>query len=602
MILALTGRRIDAGDATPARFPPANVAMVAERVRRLLERERARAVVSSAACGADLVALREAGVLRLRRRIVLPFERNEFRQSSVTDRGGDWGPMFDTFLDELTAIDDVVTLAGQPGSDAAYAAANEAILDEAQALGRTTNDDVCAVLVWEGTSRGADDLTEAFGVAARQRGLRVLEVFTVKTCFVVQGFGEKVDLASGRVLNLDASYEVIKEAVESAGLRCVRADEIIHSGTIDKPMYEWLLRADLVIADLSTSNLNAVYELGVRYGLRPHTTIIVAESQFKNPFDVNHQITRFYEHMGTDIGRREAARFSKALADDIRKLMAEPATDSPVYGFLRLQPPAEPAEPAPAPRAVPMARAAAGGAGEGEASAKELLARARAHLAEEQFADAKGLLIALRVLRPRDPYITQQLALATYKSQLPDAVTALQEAKGYLQELDPETSNDPETLGLSGAVYKRLWEHTKDRSDLDRAIGAYERGFYLKQDYYTGINLAFLLNVRAALWQEHGEAAESITDFMLARRVRRAVIAYCDAALAASPGSDETRYWILATKWEAAVGLEDAALAQEFKTAVEALQVPKWMAVATRRQLSQLESLLAESPLKNAPG
>ena len=45
-----------------------------------------------------------------------------------------------------------------------------------------------------------------------------------KTCFVVQGFGEKTDLATGRALNLDASYEVIKEAVEAAGLRCIRAD------------------------------------------------------------------------------------------------------------------------------------------------------------------------------------------------------------------------------------------------------------------------------------------------------------------------------------------------------------------------------------------
>ena len=54
-----------------------------------------------------------------------------------------------------------------------------------------------------------------------------------KTCFVVQGFGEKTDLATGRALNLDASYEVLKEAIEAAGLRCIRADEIVHSGTID---------------------------------------------------------------------------------------------------------------------------------------------------------------------------------------------------------------------------------------------------------------------------------------------------------------------------------------------------------------------------------
>jgi hypothetical protein len=82
-----------------------------------------------------------------------------------------------------------------------------------------------------------------------------------KTCFVVQGYGKKTDYTDGRVLNLDASYEIIKEAVVGAGLECIRADEIVHSGTIDVPMYQQLLHADVVIADLSTYNVNAAFEL-----------------------------------------------------------------------------------------------------------------------------------------------------------------------------------------------------------------------------------------------------------------------------------------------------------------------------------------------------
>jgi hypothetical protein len=78
------------------------------------------------------------------------------------------------------------------------------------------------------------------------------------------GFGEKVDFQSGRKLNLDAAYRnMIKPAVEEAGLECYRADEIVHSGIIDVPMYQQILTADVVIADLSTSNSNAFYELGV---------------------------------------------------------------------------------------------------------------------------------------------------------------------------------------------------------------------------------------------------------------------------------------------------------------------------------------------------
>src|SRR5215831_1208434 len=109
------------------------------------------------------------------------------------------------------------------------------------------------------------------------------------TCFVVMGFGKKTDFETGRVLDLDQSYlNLIKPAVEAACLKCIRADEIVHSGLIDVPMYEQLLNADVVVADLSTSNRNAVYELGVRHALRPCTTVVISEDGIKKfPFDVS---------------------------------------------------------------------------------------------------------------------------------------------------------------------------------------------------------------------------------------------------------------------------------------------------------------------------
>jgi hypothetical protein len=128
------------------------------------------------------------------------------------------------------------------------------------------------------------------------------------TCFVVMGFGKKTDFETGRVLDLDQSYKnLIKPAVEAAGLKCIRADEIVHSGLIDVPMYEQLLKADVVVADLSTSNRNAFYELGVRHALRPYTTVVIAEEQMMKaaPFDVNHISIRSYRHLGEDIGYNE---------------------------------------------------------------------------------------------------------------------------------------------------------------------------------------------------------------------------------------------------------------------------------------------------------
>src|SRR6266496_1770946 len=166
------------------------------------------------------------------------------------------------------------------------------------------------------------------------------------TCFVVMGFGKKTDFETGRVLDLDQSYHnLIKPAVEAAGLKCIRADEIVHSGLIDVPMYEQLLKADVVVADLSTSNRNALYELGVRHALRPYTTVIIAEEQMmKSPFfDLNHIVIRSYRHLGEDIGVSEAKRFTTELTAAIKEIMAkEPQlrADSPVYKFIdRLTPP-----------------------------------------------------------------------------------------------------------------------------------------------------------------------------------------------------------------------------------------------------------------------
>ena len=162
-----------------------------------------------------------------------------------------------------------------------------------------------------------------------------------KTCFVVMGFGKKTDFQSGRVLDLDKSYQyIIKPAAEDAGLECKRADEIIHSGLIDVPMYDQLLAADVVIADISTANPNAFYELGVRHALRPFTTITIAEDKMSFPFDVSHLAVRRYHHLGEGIDFGEVMRMKSELTTAIRAILEKPEKDSPVYTFFAdLQPP-----------------------------------------------------------------------------------------------------------------------------------------------------------------------------------------------------------------------------------------------------------------------
>jgi hypothetical protein len=63
----------------------------------------------------------------------------------------------------------------------------------------------------------------------------------------------------------------------------------------------------------------------------------------------------------------------------------------------------------------------------------------------------------------------------------------------------PQQSDDPETLGLSGAFDKRLFELTSDRAYLDQAIRSCERGFGVKRNHCSGINVACRYGLRANL-------------------------------------------------------------------------------------------------------
>jgi hypothetical protein len=222
------------------------------------------------------------------------------------------------------------------------------------------------------------------------------------------------------------------------------------------------------------------------------------------------------------------------------------------------------------------------------------------------FASAKALLRAAYALaqkeapdRPPDAYLVQRLALATYKSRQPSELAALREALALLATLEPHTSNDPETLGLWAAVHKRLWNLTEDQASLDSSVRAYDRGFYLRNDYYNGINLAFVLNVRAG---RSSDAAEAVTDFILAERVRREVLSVCEAWIAAHRAEGDTnsheRYWVSATIGEAMVGLGDER-AQRWLDALYASAPSAWMADSTKEQIGKLQALLADSPLKH---
>jgi hypothetical protein len=177
-VLAIAGRRIDAEGAQEERFPAAKEAEVSQRLRTMMVATACRGVVCSAACGTDVLALESAGQLGLDRRVVLPFARERFRATSVTDRGEAWGRRFDRILEQLPSRD-IVELSPAGDDSEAYVAANSTILDEAVTRAAESERHPMAMLVWNGFSRGVTDVTDAFRKLAEQRKFDYFSVSTL---------------------------------------------------------------------------------------------------------------------------------------------------------------------------------------------------------------------------------------------------------------------------------------------------------------------------------------------------------------------------------------------------------------------------------------
>ncbi len=104
--------------------------------------------------------------------------------------------------------------------------------------------------------------------------------------FVAMPFGKKTG-PDGTLIDFNAVYKkLLKPAIEAAGLEVFRTDEEQTAGDIKTDMFQELLIADLVVADLTLDNPNVWYELGVRHALRSRGTVLVQGQRATQPFDI----------------------------------------------------------------------------------------------------------------------------------------------------------------------------------------------------------------------------------------------------------------------------------------------------------------------------
>lgn len=413
-----------------------------------------------------------------------------------------------------------------------------------------------------------------------------------KKCFVITGFGKKTDFQTGSSFDLEKTYQLlIKPVFTELGFECFRTVELKYSGNIDIEMYHYILKADFVVADISTLNANALYELGVRHALRPHTTIIIAENSLRGdkskniesriPFDLNHNIINFYQHDGASISDDETARFKKALKELAEALIGQNKKDSPVYTFL-------PGLEVPGYTESEINQLSA--MTEKTDSLSEILDKAEQAKKDADYPTAFKLYEEAMAVTKNDHYIIQRYSLLTYKSKFPTEKEALEKALTILQPLNIDVTNDTETLGLAGAIYKRQYDITKDIADLKRSLKHYQRGFYIANDYYTGVNTAFILTQLSSLTEDK---EEKIAYSKMAEMVRTSVLEICTRIMKTKDSNKRDDYtWVLQTKAECEFGLGKIKEYEMTIGFIEMLPNPQFNRSSFEEQMAKLKALI----------
>jgi hypothetical protein len=88
---------------------------------------------------------------------------------------------------------------------------------------------------------------------------------STRRAFVIMPFGEK-KAADGTAIDFNEVYkELLAPAITAAGLTPHRADADRRGGSIHLDMFQDLLLAEFVVAELTLDNPNVWYEIGVRH-------------------------------------------------------------------------------------------------------------------------------------------------------------------------------------------------------------------------------------------------------------------------------------------------------------------------------------------------
>ena len=387
-------------------------------------------------------------------------------------------------------------------------------------------------------------------------------------CCVLMPSGKK-RLPAGPQVDFEAVYRsLVEPGVVAAGMEPLRSGPDAADGMLDEPGGERLLLCDYAVVDLGGASASVLYQLGLRHGLRPASTVTLFGGPGPLPLALAPPATIRYAP-GADGRPADAAAGARALGsalDALHRSWGRPPGSGSAYPLLdgpggsdiaRLKTDVfrERAHYAVEARDT-LAAARRGG--------KDALRAVAARLGDVSVAEAGvviDLLLSLRAVgdwqgmvelvgrmaRPlaRSTLVQEQRGLALNRLGRAD------EAEAVLLAVIAAHGPSSETNGLLGRVYKDRWAAARRAGQaaaaerwLGKAIVTYLQGFEADwRDAFPGTNALTLMELarppdprRAELlpllaWAVQRRIAQGAPDYWdHATRVELAVLARDEAA------------------------------------------------------------------------
>jgi hypothetical protein len=373
-------------------------------------------------------------------------------------------------------------------------------------------------------------------------------------CFVLMPFGRKT-IPSGATVDFDAVYDdLVAPAICAAEMEPLRADEEVTGGVIHKPIFERLILCEFAVADLTGANANVFYELGLRHGVRPATTVLLYAGTERMPFDVAplRALPYRFGADGKPLDVQAAQAHLRKLLETAKSHRGLPSADSPVFQLVEgyCAPDIARLKTDVFRERAQYAADARKRLSDARRAGKSALQNAAAELGEVADLEA-GVVIDLflsyravsdwqsmvdlvgRMPTPiaRSVMVREQLGFALNRLKLRD------EAEQVLRELIDERGPSSETNGLLGRVYKDRWQEALAAGDalkatgwLGKAVETYLKGFEADwRDAYPGINAVTLMEMKQPPDARRLELLP-VVSYAVKRRIARGTPDYWDHA------------------------------------------------------------------------